>query len=172
MICTALYANVPRLLKQVSPMLNKLELLIPPVPLTLLFALDMWLIDHYFPGTLESPYLNYMAGGLFVLGLLLILPAAISFFKIKTTVDPRVPQKSKHLVISGCYRFSRNPMYLGMVLILVGLATLLGNIPCLGLVAIFILYLGHFQIRLEEQALLKQFGNDYLHYCQSVRRWL
>lgn len=172
MIRHTLYVNVRLVPIRAIIMFKKLELLIPPVPLTMLFALDMWLIDSYFPGTIEGDYLAYIAGVLFVIGLLFILPAAISFFSIKTTVDPRVPHKTKHLVISGLYRFSRNPMYLGMVILLIGLAVLLGNLSCLGLVAIFILYLGHFQIRLEEQALLKQFGSQYLDYCQTVRRWL
>ena len=167
-----LCGNVRGLFLQGATMLKQLELLIPPVPLTMLFALDMWLIDTYFPGTVNGPYLPFLAYACFVLGSLLILPAAISFFSIKTTVDPRVPQKTRHLVTTGLYRFSRNPMYLGMAIILIGLSVLLGNWLCLALVAMFILYVGHFQIRLEERALLAHFGSEYQHYCQQVRRWL
>jgi len=96
----------------------------------------------------------------------------LEFRKAKTTVDPRYPQKSENLVITGIYKISRNPMYLGLLLILFGWFVILENVATLSLLPIFIWYINHFQIKPEERFLLKKFGSDFSQYCSRVRRWL
>lgn len=89
-----------------------------------------------------------------------------------TTPDPRYPQQAVVLVTSGIYRYTRNPMYLGMAIILVGWALWLGNWAALLGAAAFVAYVSRFQIIPEERALAARFGAAYEAYRRSVRRWL
>lgn len=152
--------------------MKKLELLIPPVPLTLIFALTMWLINSYMPWAYVFAFPVSISALCFAIGLFFIIPAVISFIANKTTVDPRVPDKSKTLVVSGLYRFTRNPMYLGMLCCLVSIASYQGNLISYGLCVAFVLYMNRFQIGIEEAALRQQFAQDYEEYCRRVRRWI
>lgn len=153
-------------------MLNKLELLLPPLPLTFVVSIGMWLINTQMPNGLDFTGQNLLATFVLILGLLFILPAAISFFRAKTTVDPRTPDKSNKLVITGLYTMSRNPMYLGMVLCLIALSVAQGNILNMMLSFAFALYLKRFQIQPEERYLQEKFGEQYSEYCKHVRRWI
>jgi len=153
-------------------MMNKLELLIPPLPLTFAVAIVMWLINMWLPNGLQFIGQNLLATFLLILGLLFILPAAISFFKAQTTVDPRTPDKSNKLVITGLYTISRNPMYVGMVLCLIALSVAQGNVLNFMLSFAFAFYLSRFQIQPEERFLTEKFGEQYTQYCQQVRRWI
>ena len=105
-------------------------------------------------------------------GLAIILSAGRLFLKNKTTWKPRQPDKSAALVVAGIYRHTRNPMYLGMLLVLSGwvvaLGDALGFAGCLFLVG----YLTRFQIIPEERFLAAKFGADYLAYQRRVRRWI
>jgi len=152
--------------------MNKLELRLPPLPLTFVFALLMWAINSLLPLGLSFTGQALIASFLLILGLLFILPAAFSFFNAKTTVDPRTPDKSRTLVISGLYTISRNPMYVGMLLCLISLSMAQGNIFSLLLSFLFAWYITHFQIKPEERFLTEKFGDQYVQYCQKVRRWL
>ena len=96
----------------------------------------------------------------------------LSFRKAKTTVNPLRPDRSAHIVSTGVYRVTRNPMYLGMVLILLGLAVYLASPWALLGPLAFGAYITRFQIRPEEQALTARFGTPYTAYCAQVRRWL
>jgi protein-S-isoprenylcysteine O-methyltransferase Ste14 len=87
-----------------------------------------------------------------------------------TTPDPDQPVRA--IVQTGPYRITRNPMYLGMGMILSGAAFLLNAIGGLLLVPVFLLALDRFQIRREEAYLERQFGGQYLQYKHRVRRWL
>lgn len=153
-------------------MLNRLELLLPPLPLTFAMAIIMWLINMWLPNGLQFFGQALLATFILILGLLFILPAAISFFKAKTTVDPRKPDKSNKLVVTGLYTITRNPMYVGMILCLVALAIAQGNVLNLILSFAFSFYLSRFQIQPEERFLTEKFGEQYTQYCQQVRRWI
>ncbi|EAT12477.1 isoprenylcysteine carboxylmethyltransferase family protein [Bermanella marisrubri] len=152
--------------------MKRLELLIPPVPLTLIFALTMWLIHSYLSWASVLSLPVSISALFFAIGLFFIIPAVISFIENKTTVDPRVPEKSKTLVVSGLYRFTRNPMYLGMLCCLLSMASYQGNVISYGLCVVFVFYMNRFQISQEEAALSQQFGKDYEAYCHRVRRWI
>ncbi|MGK0443350.1 MAG: protein-S-isoprenylcysteine O-methyltransferase Ste14 [Bermanella sp.] len=132
----------------------------------------MWAINSLLPLSLSFTGQALIASFLLILGLLFILPAAFSFFNAKTTVDPRTPDKSRTLVISGLYTISRNPMYVGMLLCLISLSMAQGNIFSLLLSFLFAWYITHFQIKPEERFLTEKFGDQYVQYCQKVRRWL
>jgi protein-S-isoprenylcysteine O-methyltransferase Ste14 len=99
--------------------------------------------------------------------------AGIREFRVaRTTVNPLQPGQATSMVTSGIYRFTRNPMYLGMMLLLVAWSAWLGNALALLLAALFVLYIGRFQIAPEERMLSRLFGPDFDAYRGQVRRWL
>jgi protein-S-isoprenylcysteine O-methyltransferase Ste14 len=150
-----------------------LELKIPPVLLTLLFGAVMWLISRLAPGLTFSPRIG--AGALVICmaaGAAIAVAGIASFRKANTTVNPLNPQASSALVKTGIFRFTRNPMYLALLLVLMGWGIFLRNGYALSLTVLFVAYLNRFQIRPEERALKDAFGDDFLDYQRSVRRWL
>ena len=154
-------------------MTKRLELLIPPPLVALASALIMWGVVSVWPNfVLTFPYQVYVAASLFLTGLALDVISIGAFSKAKTTVTPLAPQKASSLVVEGLYRFTRNPMYLGLLFILSGIATWLGSPLNAVILFGFIAYITAFQIKPEEAALEELFGADYHAYKQSVRRWL
>ena len=150
-----------------------LKLRIPPPIYAISIAIFMWFLHSFFPiVTLFSESWNLM-GWLFVAtGLIIDLWSVGLFWKQKTTVNPLKPDNSNIIVISGFYQYSRNPMYLGMLSILLGIALLLGSLsPLLGL-PLFMLLITTQQIIPEEMILTNKFGQEYLDYKHRVRRWL
>ena len=118
-------------------------------------------------------------GGRLWLALLVVLAGAAvclagvaSFRRARTTVNPLKPESASALVISGIYRHTRNPMYLGFAIILLGWCVLLGSAWAVLGVAAFVLYIGRFQIRPEERALRELFGAEFDAFCSRVRRWV
>lgn len=98
--------------------------------------------------------------------------ALLHFFRRRTTVNPLKPASATALVTGGIYRFSRNPMYLGLATLLLAWAVYLGNLAALAGVALFVLYMNRFQIAPEERALEERFGAEYIAYRTRVRRWV
>ena len=113
-----------------------------------------------------------MAVLLALAGLALDVSGLIAFHRAKTTPNPRSPGRSTSIVRSGPYRFTRNPMYLGLALMLLGLCAYLANPATIVAVAVFIAYITRFQIIPEERLLQAKFGESYAQYKRSVRRWL
>ena len=109
---------------------------------------------------------------LLVLGILFILSAVIQFVKRKTTVNPTKPHKTTSLVISGTFKITRNPMYLGMLLIIMSYSFYELSIISLILIPLFIFYINKFQIEPEEYEMRKKFGKEYEEYCKKVDRWI
>lgn len=150
-----------------------LELKIPPVLVTVVFAALMWLISRLTPGvTLPATLkltclLVFAAAGAFI-----GLSAVVSFRKAQTTVNPLTPEACSSLVDSGVFKFSRNPMYLALLFALAAWALFLGNIYSLALNGLFVAYMNRFQIRPEERALEAAFGDVFIEYRRRVRRWL
>lgn len=107
-----------------------------------------------------------LAGGLF------LLPAVSSFARHQTTVNPQAPSQTTTLVTTGVYGVTRNPMYVGMLLILITFVLWLGAPSALVIVVTFFLSIDRFQIRAEEHVLGKKFGNNYQEYRGRVSRWL
>ena len=105
-----------------------------------------------------------------VVGISINILADNQFKRANTTVRPF--EESDWLVTTGLYHYSRNPMYLGMVLILFGVALLLGSLTPFGVLLLFFGYVDLQFVRREEQMLATQFGQDWLEYKARVRRWI
>ena len=152
---------------------NSLELKVPPAALTVVTAALMWFASLTVPAFDFSLPANVACSAGFVLaGALACLAGVCSFQRAKTTVNPMKLDSSSALVASGIYKYSRNPMYLGFVLVLFGWGLFLSNALALLLLPAFVLYMSRFQICPEERALLSLFGKDYKQYHARVRRWL
>lgn len=146
---------------------------LPPAIQAPLFAALSWVIADRFPEfTIEWSGFRLVAAGFATAGLAIVAIAIGAFIKARTTINPMKPDKAEKLVINGLYRISRNPMYLGMLLLLLGWAAYLQNILSLAPVVLFVVTMTLFQIRPEEKALRKKFGPDYDAYCNRVRRWI
>ncbi|HEU0200846.1 MAG TPA: isoprenylcysteine carboxylmethyltransferase family protein [Burkholderiaceae bacterium] len=118
---------------------------------------------------IEAPY-SYLGFGLLLGGLGIAGTAVRAFSKAGT---PLVPfERSTALVTHGAYRFTRNPMYLGMVLVLIGVALLFGTLSTLLPIPAFIWIIQSNFIRGEERFLEEIFGDRYLNYKRCVRRWI
>lgn len=147
---------------------------IPPAIVTLLSFFMMWGIASFKVFELDwikvlIPYLSVI---LLILSILLLLFASYSFYKSKTSFNPLSPDKASVLVTKGAYKFSRNPMYLGFLLLVLSWWVYLGElISFLGCI-FFVFYMTKFQILSEEKALEKLFGEQYKSYKSQVRRWL
>jgi len=105
-------------------------------------------------------------------GLIIILSATILFKKYQTTITPLNPSNATKLITDGIYKFSRNPMYLGLLLMLLGTSIILNLTGGFFLIPLFILYLNLFQIIPEENAMADLFENEFLEYKKNVRRWI
>ena len=92
------------------------------------------------------------------------------FKRRQTTIKPFEP--SRALVTDGLFRFSRNPMYLGMMVILAGLGICLATLPPLVVIPLFGWWITVRFIAVEEQHLAEQFGDAYTAYCAQARRWI
>ncbi|MGB5102845.1 MAG: isoprenylcysteine carboxylmethyltransferase family protein [Steroidobacteraceae bacterium] len=147
---------------------------IPPLALTLLLVALMWVAARAWPQySFAAPWLSLLAAAIAVTGLLVCLLGAKSFRRAGTTVDPRRPTGTSALVARGIYRYSRNPMYLGMLCVVAAWGLHLGHWPALACGPLaFVLYLERFQIAAEERALEEKFGAEYRAYARAVRRWL
>lgn len=144
---------------------------IPPPLIAMLCVLIIFLSKSIFPSFVFSYKLQL---GIFVstVGFLLLIISIKSFIDNKTTINPLNLKKSTYLVTSGVFRFSRNPMYLGMLLFLLGTAIILNIIGGLIISILFIFYMNFFQIIPEEKALQNLFGKNYRNYRKTVRRWI
>ena len=95
-----------------------------------------------------------------------------AFQQNRTTVDPLAPERASQLVTGGVYGFTRNPMYVALAGLLAAWGVLLGRPAALLGVPVFVAYITQYQIKPEERALKRLFGQDYLAYKQRVRRWI
>lgn len=155
-------------------MMRFLELRIPPPLVGLIVAGTMWFIASWLP-----PFLSLPASLRLPLAIVLVLAGAaialsgvVSFRRAHTTVNSLKPESTTSLVSTGIYRFTRNPMYLGMLGVLLAWAAYLLTVLALLGPAAFLLYITRFQIIPEERALHSLFGAAFVEYTQKVRRWL
>ncbi len=150
-----------------------METRIPPPLYALLFAVAMWLLSKASPGTvwLDFPW-RWAGPAIMLSAFLLDLDSLFIFRQNHTTVNPLHPEQASTLVTEGLYRFTRNPMYLGLLIMLAGWSVYLGNLAALALLPLFVLVISRWQIVPEERVLEQKFGDEYLAYKRSVRRWL
>ena len=150
-----------------------MKLKIPPAIQLLIFMFIMWCIakvsdvKHF-----EFEYQKETSRLLFGISIAVGLISLFAFRKAQTTIDPTQPSNASKLVIVSIYKFSRNPMYLSMLVLLLGFFIRLGNFYTLPVLPIYVWYMTTFQIRPEEEALTLLFGETYKDYCNKVRRWI
>jgi protein-S-isoprenylcysteine O-methyltransferase Ste14 len=156
-----------------KPDVRSLELMIPPPAVAAVTCAAMWWISVVTP-LAQVPASTRIAvalviasvGGIFGMG------AGVRFRRAKTTFNPAKPQTASSLVTAGIYKYTRNPMYLALVFVLVAWAVFLSSPwAMLGPVA-FVPYISRFQIVPEERVLSGLFGAEYSAYQARVRRWL
>lgn len=149
-----------------------LELRIPPPVVGALVAAAMWIASRASGGMGGAGgWRLALAILLFVLGVGLALAGSAAFHRAKTTINPLKPEAASSLVVAGVYRFTRNPMYLGLAIALLGWAVYLAAPAALLGPLLFAAYITRFQIVPEERALAKKFGPEFAAYRAKVRRW-
>lgn len=153
--------------------MRALELKIPPPVVALVICAAMWFAAGIGPSLsialgvrIAVLVAAVLAGG----GV--ALAGEIEFRRAKTTVNPTKPHKARALVTSGIYRRTRNPMYVGLTLVVAGWAAFVASALALAGPVAFVLYIGRFQIGPEERALSAKFGEAYAQYASRVPRWL
>ena len=154
--------------------MNSLELKIPPPIVFLLCAGLAWSISKVLPSlTYPSTIITLsIAAFATVLGFAIAIAGAVHFHRAGTTIHPQNPQDTSAIVNTGVYSISRNPMYLGLLLVLVAVVVFFGNPVGAVCLAVFIGYITRFQILPEERVLESRFGDPYRVYLNRVRRWL
>lgn len=150
-----------------------MALRIPPVLVVIIAGLLIWGIASYVPfPSFALPVKDLVVVLLAALGAVVSVLGLVSFRRAKTTVNPLRPEQASTLVASGIYRYTRNPMYLGFAIVLLAWVVYLSAWPALLVVAAFIGYMNEFQIKPEEVALKTRFGQAFVEYKRSVRRWI
>jgi protein-S-isoprenylcysteine O-methyltransferase Ste14 len=152
---------------------NGLALKLPPVALVVIVAALMWIASSATP-TFDFflPAKSLLSVSLAMIGAVTCLSGVVSFRRAKTTVNPMKPNSTSSLIVSGIYKYTRNPMYLGFVLVLLGWAAFLSNLAALALLPAFVVYINRFQIVPEEHVLASLFPHEYPAYRAKVRRWV
>jgi protein-S-isoprenylcysteine O-methyltransferase Ste14 len=149
-----------------------LEFRVPPDLVALVLAGLMWLVSLVTPSpSVPAAYRVLVAVALLFGGLGLIVAARVVFARVNTTFSPLTPNRSSHLVTTGVYRLSRNPMYLGTLLVLLAFAAWLSDPVCALVALCYAAYVDWLQIRPEERVLRRHFGSEYEAYTRKVRRW-
>lgn len=153
--------------------MQALELKIPPLAVGVFIAAGMWLVSWAQPAFAFTFALHQIvAASLGVAGFVIAGSGVVSFARAHTTVNPMKPDASSALVTSGIYGFTRNPMYLGLFVALIGWALFLSNALAFLVLPAFIVYMNRFQIEPEERALTALFGQEFIAYSSRVRRWI
>jgi protein-S-isoprenylcysteine O-methyltransferase Ste14 len=150
-----------------------LELRIPPIAVVLIIAPLMWLSSLAVPKFgFVIPIRDFIAVAFAVAGAATSVSGVLSFRRAGTTVNPLTPGASSTLVRSGVFTLSRNPMYLGFLMLLLAWGIYLSNALALLFIPLFFVYMNRFQIEPEESALRSRFGQEFDSYASHVRRWL
>ena len=144
-----------------------------PLAITLFFVFTMSVIANLnFLVYVHFPFQVLVSILIILVGVISVVVGGSLFRKAKTTVNPIDPHKTTQLVTNGIYSLSRNPMYIGFLLWLVGYALFLGNIFNFILLPIFVVIVNKLYILPEEVALEKLFGLEFVEYKHRVNRWL
>ena len=144
---------------------------IPPPILVLILITS----NYFSQNRLEIIYLPYKHSTsvlILLVGSLFLINPVFKFIKSKTTVNPVKFKKVNKLVTSGIYKYSRNPMYLGMILIIISTSIFYLNYISVVTPFIFYFWINRFQIKREEIFLKEKFGEEYLSYMSKTRRWI
>ena len=134
--------------------------------IVILYISSLWMDRFIFEG--QSIFSLFI----FILGLGCVLSASTQFRRINTTVNPLHPESASYLVVDGIFKFTRNPMYVGLCAVILAFGFYVGTWFVFILLPLFVISINYLQIVPEEVALQKLFGAEYVSYCNSVRRWI
>jgi len=133
----------------------------------------MWLLARAFPaGEFTFRYAGFMALAIAGSGLAVAIAGIVEFRRLSTTVNPIRPGEASSIVTGGIYRYTRNPMYVGLACCVLAWGVYLRNYAALSCIVMFVAYMTQFQIKPEERALQEKFGDEYTSYKSRVRRWI
>jgi protein-S-isoprenylcysteine O-methyltransferase Ste14 len=155
------------------PVVGWLENRIPPPIVGILVAAAMWALARWWPVVafaLPSPVLAGLAVA--SVGGIVSTAGAREFRRVRTTVNPLHPERASSVVTTGIYRYTRNPMYVGIACVLAGCFLAFGGLSAVIGIPAFCWYITRFQIVPEERVLQAKFGDTYTRYRARVRRWV
>ncbi|UUM29528.1 methyltransferase family protein [Vibrio japonicus] len=153
--------------------MEKLERKIPPVVVFIILIVIINRVSHEFTAlTLPLPLNALVFAACFILSGVIGVAGVFQFHRANTTIHPVKVEDASTVVQTGIFAYTRNPMYLALFLLLVGYAYWHQNVLAIALAFTFIPYMTRFQIKPEERALEKLFGEEYRQYKQRVRRWI
>lgn len=138
-----------------------------------MFAVAMWFVAHSrYAYPFDVPN-RWVVIGIFVAtGAVFAVTAVRQFGRAETTVNPLNPEKASSLVTDGIFAKSRNPMYVGLLMLLAAWTIWLQSLTNIAVAVLFIPVMNHFQIKPEERALRELFGAEFEEYCRNVSRWI
>ncbi|TMX37079.1 hypothetical protein DA096_01450 [Vibrio rotiferianus] len=153
--------------------MKKLELKVPPVALFLLMVLLMYWLKGTLPEMkITVPLVEFVSAGLIALAVAVGIAGVYEFRKAKTTVNPVKPETASMVVDTGIFAYTRNPMYVALLLVIIAVGLWWQHLSVILCSVLFVAYMNRFQIKPEERALERLFGEDYLDYKNQVRRWI
>ena len=144
---------------------------IPP-PILALVMIVLIYLSSLFVESITFKYQGSLSVLFIILGSACALPSFKLFAKFKTTITPLKPSDATALVTEGMYRYSSNPMYLGLILWTIASTIWFGTWLGIIINIVFIFLINFLQIIPEEEALLEIFGEEYEEYKKNVRRWI
>ncbi|MBF25943.1 MAG: hypothetical protein CMP49_05460 [Flavobacteriales bacterium] len=144
---------------------------IPPPIVTLISGLGIYLSRNLFPNH-YGLILDVFSVLLLICGIIIIRTAFLSFKNHQTTINPLNLTKTSSLVTTGVFKYTRNPMYLGMVFILLSITLKFNLYGGLIVILFFFYFITKFQISPEEKAMENLFGEEFKNYKKTTRRWL
>ena len=144
---------------------------IPPPIITLICGLGIYFSRPLFP---KYNYVStdIIAASFLLLGIIILITAVLSFKRHSTTPSPLQPEKASYLVVSSIFKYSRNPMYLGMLLILISMTIKFNFAGGILIIFAFIAFITKFQIIPEETVLERLFGKEFIRYKKKTKRWI
>ncbi len=151
-----------------------MHLKIPPAIIAIMALITMVIIAKSLPQfSFLLPNKLLIAIVVAITGISIAAAGVVAFRKLQTTVNPTKPGTASTLAVDGIYKWSRNPMYLGLLLFLIACGIYSANLIALVVMPfVFLVYMTVYQIKPEEDALTLIFGEDFVQYKARVRRWL
>ena len=147
-----------------------MKTLIPPPIVTIVFLFVIFFTKDLFRFSVTLP--SSLGFIIILVGLMIIFIAARQFKAVNTTINPIKPENASVLVNNGIFSYSRNPMYLGMLLIIIGFSIIHNLLAIIVIMPIWIIYMTYFQIIPEEEAMEILFKENFVNYCKKTRRWI
>jgi protein-S-isoprenylcysteine O-methyltransferase Ste14 len=152
---------------------ERMKTRVPPPVVALIAAIVMWFLDRRLPmARWIGPPWSWLGLVPVAVGVAIDVRAFRHFRRVGTTVNPMQPEQATRLVTDGIFGISRNPMYFGLLLILIGWAVWLGAASAWLIPPLFLLGITYAQIVPEERALGELFGPQYVAYRRDVARWI